>query len=131
MDYLYTWGIYQGFPGIHDEMIDTSDREAFFAMKPNGKVFQCVSVIEGMLILQYGERKFKVNPKLYKVVCEPKYKLGDQVEIIEKSLIGKIIEINWHIKDNSPFYFLEIQGKKHSRRYRDMEIKRVDKKNDS
>lgn len=125
MNYLYTWGLYQCFQGIDDEMVDINNREEFFALQPNGKVFQCVSVSNGMLILKYGKKEFRVNPKLYKVVSEPQYKLGEEVEIIKKSVIGQIIEINWHFKDNSPFYFLKIDGKKNKRRYVDCELKKV------
>ena len=126
MNYIWTWGLYQCFKGIDDDMIYINDREAFFDLKPNGKVFQCVSIQEDMLILKYGEKEFRVNPSLYKVVSEPKYKLGDNVEIIEKSLIGKIMEINWHIKNDAPFYFLEIAGKKSSKRYEDCELKEIE-----
>lgn len=55
---------------------------------------------------------FKVNYKLYKKVRELQYKIGDEVEIIEKSLIGQIADVNWHFKDDTPFYYIEIDGKK-------------------
>lgn len=38
--------------------------------------------------------------------------MGDRVEIIGKSSVGHITDINWHIKDNAPFYFVEVGGKK-------------------
>ena len=40
MDYINTWGLYQCFQGIDDEMVDADCREDFFALQPNGKVFQ-------------------------------------------------------------------------------------------
>ena len=80
---------------------------------------------EGTITLKYGGKEFRVNPRLYRVVNEPKYKLGDKVEIIKKSLIGEIVEVNWHIKDNAPFYFIEIQGKKSGKRYKDCELRGV------
>lgn len=125
MNYICTWGVYQCFQGTDDDMVDINDREKFLALKPNGKIFQCVSMNEGMLILKYGKNEFRVNPRLYRVVSEPKYKLGDIVEIIEKSSIGQIIEVNWHIKDNAPFYFLEIKGKKSGKRYKECDLKEV------
>lgn len=125
MDYTGTWGVYQCFQGTDDDMIAAEDREEFFALKPNGKVFQCVSMSDGMIKLKYGKKEFRVIPKLYKVVNEPQYKLGDIVEIIEKSSIGQIIDVEWHIKDNTPFYFLEIEGKRSGKRYKDYEVKEV------
>ena len=44
MDYICTWGLYQCFQGNDDDMIDMNDREEFFALQPNGTVFQCVSI---------------------------------------------------------------------------------------
>ena len=125
MDYTGTWGLYQCFQGTDDNMIAAENREEFFALKPNGKVFQCVSMSDGMIKLKYGKKEFRVNPKLYKVVNEPQYRLGEIVEIIEKSSIGQIIDVEWHIKDNAPFYFLEIEGKRSGKRYKDYDVKEV------
>lgn len=126
MDYIDTWGVYQCFQGTDDEMVASDCREEFFALQPNGKVFQCISSHEGMITLKYGEKKFQVNAKLYKRVKEPHYKVGDKVEIIEKSLIGQIVDVNWHIKDDAPFYFVEAGRKKSGKRYRDCDLKKVE-----
>lgn len=122
MDYINTWGLYPCFQGIHDEMVDSDCREDFFALQPNGKVFQCISAYEGMITLKYGEKIFLVNPKLYKMVKEPLYKVGDKVEIIEKSLAGQIADVNWHIKNGEPFYFVEVDGRKRKKRYGDCDL---------
>ena len=53
MDYINTWGLYQCFQGIDDEMVDADCREDFFALQPNGKVFECISIHEGMISLKY------------------------------------------------------------------------------
>ena len=112
MDYIDTWGIYQCFQGTDDDMVDSDCREDFFALQPNGKVFQCISTNDEMITLKYGEKIFRVNPKFYKRVEEPLYKVGDKIEIIEKSLVGHILDVNWHIKDDAPFYLVEVNGKK-------------------
>ncbi len=125
MDYIDTWGLYQCFKGNDDEMVASDCREEFFALQPNGKVFQCISSHKEMITLKYGEKIFRVNAKLYKRVKEPLYKVGDKVEIIEKSLIGQIVDVNWHIKDNAPFYFVEVDRKKSGKRYRDCDLKEV------
>ena len=125
MDYIDTWGLYQCFHGSDDEMVDSDCREDFFTLQPNGKVFQCISMYDEMIILKYGEKIFRVNPKLYKRVKEPLYKVGDKVEIIEKSLVGQILDVNWHIKDDAPFYLVKIDGKKSGKRYRDCDLKEV------
>ena len=125
MDYVDTWGLYQCFKGIDDEMVDFDCREDFFALQPNGKVFQCISTHEEKITLKYGGKVFQVNPKLYKIVREPLYKMGDRVEIIEKSLVGQISDVHWHIKDDAPFYFVEVGGKKSGKRYWDYDLREV------
>ena len=126
MDYIDTWGLYQCFQGTDDEMVASACREEFFALQPNGKVFQCISFHEGMITLKYGEKMFQVNAKLYKRVKEPHYKVGDKVEIIERSLIGQIVDVNWHIKYDAPFYLVEVDRKKSGKRYRDCDLKEVE-----
>lgn len=126
MDYLNTWGLYQCFQGTDDEMVDSDCREDFFLLRPNGKIFQCISTSEGKLTLKYGEKVFRVNPRLYKIVKEPLHKIGDKVLIMENSLVGQIVDINWHIKDDTPFYHVEVNGKKCGKRYKDCDLKKVD-----
>lgn len=125
MSYINTWGVYQAFQGTHDDMIDINDRMNFFGMIPNGKIFECVNEGEN-LTLRYGDKEFKVNPQLYKIVCEPKYKIGDKVKIISKLKIVQITELNWHMKDNTPFYFVQEDGKKSKRRYYESELEKLD-----
>lgn len=125
MNYIKTYGIYQCFQGIDDDMVDSDCRENFFALQPNGKVFQCITVCEDMITLKYGEEVFRVNPKLYKMVREPLYKVGDKVEIIAKSIVGQITDVNWHIKDDAPFYYIDISGKKSGKRYKDFDLRKV------
>lgn len=124
MSYINTWGVYQAFQGIDDDMIDIDDRMNFFGMIPNGKIFECVNEGEN-LTLRYGDKEFRVNPQLYKVVNEPKYKIGDKVNIISKSKIVEITDINWHIKENTPFYFVQEDGKKSTRRYYESELEKL------
>lgn len=112
MDYMNTWGLCQCFQGTDDKMVDSDCRKDFFALQPNGKVFQCISTYGEMITLKYGEKIFQVNPQFYKRVKEPLYKVGDKVEIIKKSLVGQILDVNWHIKDDVPFYLVEVGGKK-------------------
>lgn len=66
-----------------------------------------------------------MDSKLYKRVKEPLYKVGDKVEIIEKSLIGLIVDVNWHVKADVPFYYVEVDRKKSGKRYRDCDLKKV------
>lgn len=122
MEYINTWGVYPCFQGTNDDMIVPDCREEFFALRSGVKVFECISSNGEMITLKYGRSIFQVNSKLYKKVREPKYKVGDKVKIVEKSLIAQIIDVNWHFKDDAPFYFVEIDGKKWKKRYRDCDL---------
>lgn len=124
MNYIDTWGLYQCFQGIDDAMVDSDCREDFFALQPNGKVFQCILATEEKITLKYGEKEYLVNPGLYRIVREPFYKVGDEVEIIDKMSLGRVTDVNWHIKDNVPFYFVEVDGKKSKKRYRDCDLRK-------
>ena len=124
MDYLNTWGFYRGFMGRDDELVDDECREAFYSIKPHGKVFHCTNVNGEMLTVEYGEKRFKVNSKLYQLAEEPKFKVGDLVEIIEKNIGGRIEDVFWHIKNAEPYYILEVQGRKSSRWYTDRDLKK-------
>lgn len=89
-----------------------------------GKIFKCIDEGE-RLTLRYGNKEFRVKPQLYKVVDEPKYKIGDKVKIISSSKIVKIIDTNWHMKDNTPFYFIQDNGKKSTRRFYESDLEKI------
>ena len=119
--------IYQAFQGLDDDMVAVDDRVDFFGLIPNGKIFECIDEGE-RLTLRYGNKEFRVKPQLYKVVCEPRYKIGDKVKIISSSKIVQIIDINWHMKDNTPFYFVQDNGKRSTRRYYERDLDKNEEK---
>lgn len=125
MDYVNTWGLYQCFRGTNDEMVASECRESFFALQPNGKVFHCIAEEKNTILLKYGEYIFRVNPKLYKIIPKPFFNVGDKVMIINKLSKGKIVDVNWHLKDDEPFYFIEINGKKDKKRYKNCDLRAV------
>lgn len=122
MNYIDTWGVYQCFTGTNEQLVDAEYRKDFFELKPNGKVFHCIDMMKEKLVITYGDKTFIVDPKAYKVVKEPKYKIDDMVKIIDNGLDAKIIEIDWHYKDENHIYYLEVQGKRESKRYNEDEL---------
>lgn len=50
---------------------------------------------------------------------------GTNDEIIGKSLMGKIVDVNWHIKKDAPMYFVETDGKKNGKRYWDYDLRAI------
>ena len=123
MDYVNTWGVYQSFKGTDDEMVNSECRDDFFSLQPNGKIFQCIASEAGIIVLKYGSKTYSVDEKLYKIVCEPCFKVGDKVEVIEKGIIGQIVDVNWHFKDEAPFYIVKVNQKKLGKHFVDRDLR--------
>lgn len=125
MNYENTWGMYNCFQGRDEELIDPECRADFFALYRGIKVFECIAQQGDIITLRYGKQTFRVKAERYIMIPRPLYNVGDTVEIINKATTGKILDIQWHYKDNEPFYFLEINGKRNKRRYKNFEIRAV------
>lgn len=118
-----TWGVYPWFAEDGDEWIDPSDLPRFKALIPYGKVFQCTEEGE-FLTLQYGAEKFRVKPGLYRPVSAvPAFAIGSAVTVKNKPEVqGRIADIEWHFKQEAPFYFIEVNGKRKSSRYAESDL---------
>ncbi len=123
MKYVSTWGVYRYFD--NKDMVNQEDWEIFCSLGPGAKVFECVSEEKDVLGLKYGNKIFQAYSRSYKVVPEPLYKLGEHVYIPRKEKKGIIINIEWHSKNKAHMYFLEIDGKKYSRRYYENELRKL------
>lgn len=123
MKFANSWGTYNCFQGRDEELIDLECRADFFALDPVGKVFKCISEQGDTITLKYGEQTFRVKAERYRMVPKPFHHVGDTVEVIDKATKGKVLDVNWHIKDNEPFYFLEIKGKRNKKRYKNRELR--------
>ncbi len=78
-----------------------------------------------MIKLKYEKKRFRLNPKLYKIINEAQFKIGEMVEIIKKSSIGQNMDVGWHKKDDAPFLLLEIDGKWSGKRFKNYDMKEV------
>ena len=120
LNYIDTWGVYQCFEGIDEESVDIKNRKDFFYLVPNGKVFHCVDQKQNHITLKYGNNLYQVNAELYKIVREPRYKIGQIILIANQS--GKVMDIYWHYKKNEPFYYIKINGNNKTKRYLESEL---------
>lgn len=116
-EFIGSWGLYPWFDEDSDELVHPNDIESFKALKPYGKVFNCISKENDYIVLSYADRQFRVKPELYKVVKSPSYKYNENVIIVGKGEEGKVIEINWHHGKAEEFYSLAIKEKRSSKRY--------------
>ncbi|MEF3304118.1 DUF6960 family protein [Paenibacillus sp. GYB003] len=121
--YKGTWGLYPWFAEDGEAWIDPADLPRFQALIPYGKLFQCIEDGE-YLTLRYGSDAFRVKPGLYKPVsAAPAFGFGSEVTVKSKpELRGRIAGIEWHFKNEAPFYYIEANGKRKSTRYAESDL---------
>jgi len=104
--------------GAH--LVADTDGDAFAALNPAGKVFQCVGEEGGWLVVRYGANTYRVNPEIMKLIPAPIFQIGQIVSTNGKC--ATVAEITWHHKDAAPIYFLDFGKKRSSRRYSEAEL---------
>lgn len=118
---LYPWFIEDG-----EELIAPLDLDKFRSLSPYGKVFECIDEDSEYITLKYGDEEYRVKPILYKQVAAPIFTIGSQITLTKKpEFVGVIIDINWHNKDNSPMYFISVDGKRKSTRYKNDNLSKI------
>lgn len=117
---INSWGVYSWFIEHGEDLIEPRDREKFKKLNPYGKLFECIGEEENYILLRYNKEVYRVNPILYKKVNNPKFQIGNKVRLVNKvDVVGEIVDINWHFKENEPLYFISINSKRKSKRYMD------------
>ncbi|MDH3976666.1 MAG: hypothetical protein OEV42_20575 [Deltaproteobacteria bacterium] len=111
------WGLYLWFDEHGVGLIHPEDIEKFRKLVPNGKVFECVDDDGQYITLKYADMRYRVLRNIFKPVKEPVRKIGEQVKLRESSTVATIVDIEWHFKKNTHIYFIEIEGKRKSKRY--------------
>ncbi|WP_346352912.1 DUF6960 family protein [Azotosporobacter soli] len=121
-----TWGLYPWFIENGEQLIEPLDLEKFKRLSPYGKIFECIDEDNEYITLKYGEEVYQVKAELYKQVNAPIFTFGNKVRLTEKlETIGVIIDINWHNKENTPIYLIEINGKRKSTRYMETDLSMI------
>jgi len=114
------FGVCNWFPEHGEHLVFPNDLADFIALRPNGKLFQCVGKEFGYLVLSYGERRFHVGQDVFKAAPAPRYRVGQSVKTSQKQ--GVVADIEWHFKDSVPIYYVAFSGKRSSRRYLEHEL---------
>lgn len=115
-----SYGVCNWYPEHGEHLVAESDRAAFAALAPAGKVFHCVGMDGPWLLLKYGADIYRASTDVFKKVSAPAFEVGQHV--IAKGKVGTIAHISWHFKDESPIYFLAFDGRQSSRRYAEAEL---------
>ncbi len=97
-------------------------------IEKNGKIITIAWNLKNqihMYILRVVGEKNLYKYDSFSLMSIAKFQLGEEVYIPRKGKNGKIIEMIWHYKNQAQMYFLEIDGKKNSRRYYENELRKV------
>jgi len=114
----YPWFLEHGLDMIHPD-----DLERFKKESNNCKVFERVDVNDNYMTLKYGDNIYRVKDNLFREVKPPKFFIGQKVGLLNKEdQNGIITDMFWHYNNEEYFYFLEVNGKKKSRRYLESEL---------
>ena len=115
-NFVGKWGLYQWFEEHGINLVHPDDLNAFRALMPNGKVFECEAENE-FLTLRYGNMRYRVKPELFKPVEEPKYRFGQHVIIKDCNVEATIDEIQWHFNNMEPMFFVNKEHKRLTKRF--------------
>ena len=112
--------VYHGTSVIHPD-----DFERWVEQYPYGGVFECIGREDGYLVLSTGSSRFRVKPNLFKPIAKEVKPLGTQIVIESKgtSKNASIVDIRWHHQKGEPYYFVEVDGKRLSKRYFNADLK--------
>jgi hypothetical protein len=110
------WALYPWFDEHGTEKVHPQDLTAFRALGPYGKVFRVGAPEPPFVVLEYGAGRYRVDPSLLKEVTDPGFAVGDPV-VLEDGTRGEVAEVGWHHQKAEPIFFLNVGGKRKSRRY--------------
>lgn len=115
------------------EIVDTPryqlGEEVYIPRKrKDGKIYSIAWNIKEQMhiyLVETDEKKDFQKYDAYDFQSKPKYQIGEEVYIPRREENGKIIDMDWHFKNQDHMYFLEINGKKYSRRYYENELRKL------
>ncbi|WP_140402139.1 hypothetical protein [Flavonifractor sp. An306] len=116
----FAWRMEHGTDLIHPDDLENFKKEAH-----NCKVFECIEEGE-YLTLRYGNKHYRVKNKLFAPVPSPKFNFGEKVILKGKNIEAIITDIMWHINNREHYYYVTIGKKKHSKRFFESELSKVD-----
>ena len=124
MGAISQWGLYNWFDEHGQHLIHPEDIDAFRTIRPQARVFRRVCEDGGYLTIQFGERRFRVKPELFRPVPPPRYQIGDRVSVGSHPAneVATVCDVFWHFKDERPYYLVQMNGKPSGKRYWEEEL---------
>ncbi len=90
-------------------------------------VYECIEETDEMIVIKNytwvddTNRIFKLCKARFCIVETPKFLLGDKV-LMSSDRVGEIVSIDWHRKEKYHFYFVKVDGKVLSDRYKETDF---------
>lgn len=119
------WGKFAWCMEYGIDLIHPDDFKSFKKEVHNCKVFECIEEDE-YLTLRYADKCYRVKNKLFTPVLSPKFNFGEKVILKYKNIEAIITDIMWHMNNNEHYYYVTIGKKKHSKRFFESEISKID-----
>jgi hypothetical protein len=117
------WGCVPWLPGKDEALVHPDDREALTRLRPHGRLMAHVGDVDGYLVVAEGDARFRIRPALWIPCSAPSFVPGQPVHILAQPERAAVVaEVWWHSRDARPFYFLNVGGRRSSRRYFDAEL---------
>ena len=86
-------------------------------------VVKCVKENDEFLSIQKNDLVLRVKKiGVKRILPKPFFVWGDNIKLIINKKFGIIIDVTWHHKDEVFYYFIEIEGRKYSKRLKNNEL---------
>lgn len=131
--YIETYGIYPWAWNANHDLIHPDDLDLMRDKMFSSRILRCIDQSDDYIALKFGAFIFRARPIGYHICPGVNFDVGETVKIRNQN--SEIIEIvynnEWHSKRRLPMYFLQVNGKKKSRRYFEEELEKIPDQNSS
>lgn len=125
------WARLTWFKGQDDQKIHKDDR-ALFGEGEQGLLVVIIDSSWFWTTIEFKEVTARVSGTILTPCEAPKFSYGETVRTLppRTERIGTILDIRWHFKTNTPFYYISISGERHKSKYAGNELSSIES-NDS
>jgi len=117
------WGRCSWAYELENDKIHPDDLEAFKQLYCPFWVYQCIGFEGEYIKIKCMDYIYRVKSECFKVVSEPKFRVGEDV-YIKEDVIARIFANQWHLDRKEHYYFVTVNGKKKTRMYFESEIRK-------
>lgn len=113
-----TWCLYPWFEEHGIACIHPDDLAEFKALRPDGKLFRIAGTEGDYVVLEHAGNRYWIRPPPIHPVPTPAFGYGESVWVVRGNREHRAVirEIQWHHGHGRPFFLLDVEGKRYSRR---------------